>query len=61
MVAALVGTDGVVDESASKTVNLPKSSTSADILNIFLLAHELGLKNISVYRDGTYEEQPFKL
>lgn len=61
MVAALVGTDGVVDESASKTVNLPKSSTPADILNIFLLAHKLGLKNISVYRDGTYEEQPLKL
>lgn len=61
MVAALAGTSGVVDESASKTVNLPKSSTPADILNIFLLAHDLGLKNISVYRDGTYEEQPFKL
>lgn len=61
MVATLVGTDGVVDESASKTVNLPKNSTPTDILNIFLLAHDLGLKNISVYRDGTYEEQPFKL
>lgn len=61
MVAALVGTGGIIDESASKTVNLPKSSTPADILNVFLLAHELGLKNISVYRDGTYEEQPFKL
>lgn len=61
MVAALVGIGGVIDESASKTVNLPKSSTPADILNIFLLAHELGLKNISVYRDGTYKEQPLKL
>lgn len=61
MVAALVGTGGVVDESASKTVNLPKNATSSDILDIFLLAHKLGLKNISVYRDGTYEAQPFKL
>lgn len=61
MVAALVGTDGVVDEAASKTVNLPSNATPDDILNIFLLAHELGLKNISVYRDGSYKEQPLKL
>lgn len=61
MVAALAGIDGVVDESASKTVNLPNNATPNDILYIFLLAHELGLKNISVYRDGSYEEQPLKL
>ncbi len=61
MVAALVGTGGVVDEAASKTVNLPNNATLDDILNIFLLAHELGLKNISVYRDGSYEDQPIKL
>ncbi len=61
MVAALVGTDGVVDEAASKTVNLPHDATPDDILQIFLLSHELGLKNISVYRDGSYEGQPLKL
>lgn len=61
MVAALVGTGGVVDEAASKTVNLPNSATPDDILTIFLLAYELGLKNISVYRDGSYTEQPLKL
>src|SRR3989344_5734964 len=61
MVAALVGTGGVIDEAASKTVNLPNNATPDDILNVFLLAHELGLKNISVYRDGSYDEQPLKL
>lgn len=61
MVASLTGANGVIDESASKTVNLPKHSTPTDILNIFLLAHELGLKNISIYRDGIYSDQPVKL
>jgi ribonucleoside-diphosphate reductase alpha chain len=61
MVAELVGEKGVVDESASKTVNLPKVATPDDIVNIFLLAHDLGLINISAYRDGTYEDQPQKL
>lgn len=61
MVAALVGTGGVIDEAASKTVNLPNNASPDDILNVFLLAHELGLKNISVYRDGSYDEQPLKL
>ncbi len=61
MVAALAGSGGVVDEAASKTVNLPTNSTPDDILSVFLIAHELGLKNISVYRDGSYVEQPLKL
>lgn len=61
MIAALVGKNGVVDEAASKTVNLASVSTPDDILKIFILAHDLGLKNISVYRDGTYRDQPIKL
>lgn len=61
MVAALAGKNGVVDESASKTVNLPHSATVKDVMNVFLYAHELGLKNIAVYRDGSIENQPLKL
>jgi ribonucleoside-diphosphate reductase alpha chain len=61
MVAALVGSDGVIDETASKTVNLPRDATVDDVYRIFLLAHERGLKNISVYRDGSYEDQPYRL
>lgn len=61
MIAALAGENGVIDEAVSKTVNLPKEATVGDVLNIFTLAHKLGLKNIAVYRDGSIENQPFKL
>jgi len=61
MVAALAGINGVIDETASKTVNLPKTATIDDIYQIFILAHSRGLKNISVYRDGSYQDQPYKL
>jgi ribonucleoside-diphosphate reductase alpha chain len=58
MVAEVAGLHGVVDESASKTVNLPNWATVDDIQYIFLLAYELGVKNISVYRDKTMACQP---
>lgn len=58
MVAEVAGLHGVVDESTSKTVNLPHEATIDDVLNIFFLACDLGLKNISVYRDGTKAGQP---
>lgn len=61
MVGALVGKNGVYDEAASKTINLPRNATPNDVLDIFLFAHKLGLKNISVYRDGTHANQPQKL
>lgn len=61
MTAALVGTDGVIDETASKTVNLTKISSVVDVFDTFLYAHKKGLKNISVYRDGSYRNQPYKL
>lgn len=61
MIAALVGTNGVIDETASKTVNLAKTATAKDVFNTFVYAHQKGLKNISVYRDGSYENQPYKL
>ena len=61
MAAALSGMEGVYDESVSKTVNLSSTTTSDDILGIYLLAHQVGLKNISVYRDGSLTNQPRKL
>lgn len=61
MVAALSGIDGVYDESASKTVNLPETATPDDIFDIYMLGHQVGLKNISVYRDGSLNNQPRKL
>lgn len=61
MVAAISGSNGIYDEAVSKTINLPKSATPADVMDIFILTHRLGLKNISVYRDGSHANQPQKL
>lgn len=61
MAAALSGMHGVYDESVSKTVNLPRNATPGDIFNIYVLAHQQGLKNISVYRDGSLVDQPRQL
>ncbi len=51
MVAEIAGVHGVIDEAASKTVNLPHEATVDDVQRIFFQAYDLGMKNISVYRD----------
>ncbi len=61
MVAAVAGTQGVIDEAASKTVNLPFDASVEDVENIFMLAYNLGLKNIAIYRDQSKVGQPEKL
>lgn len=45
------------DNSVSKTVNLPTSATPEDIKRIYLLAHKLKCKGITVYRYGTKKDQ----
>jgi len=45
----------------SKTVNLPNDATVEQIEEIFRLAWRLGLKSITVYRDGCKAVQPLAL
>ncbi|MEX0977477.1 MAG: vitamin B12-dependent ribonucleotide reductase, partial [Pirellulales bacterium] len=42
----------------SKTVNMPRETTPADIANAYLEGWRLGLKALAVYRDGSKESQP---
>lgn len=55
MVAALTP---LVSGSISKTINLPNSATIKDFKNITLLSWKLGIKGISLYRDGSKFAQP---
>ena len=42
----------------SKTVNMPRETTPADIGDAYLEGWQLGLKALAVYRDGSKESQP---
>ncbi|HEX5443030.1 MAG TPA: vitamin B12-dependent ribonucleotide reductase, partial [Pirellulales bacterium] len=42
----------------SKTVNMPRDTTPADVAEAYLEGWRLGLKALAIYRDGSKESQP---
>ena len=45
------------DSGVSKTINLPRTATKADVAAAFRLAYQLGCKGITVFRTGSRDKQ----
>ncbi|MBI3192727.1 MAG: vitamin B12-dependent ribonucleotide reductase, partial [Pedosphaera parvula] len=47
-----------ISGAISKTVNMPNSSTVADVRDAYVQAWRMGLKCVAIYRDGSKRSQP---
>ncbi len=46
-----------ISNAIAKTINMPNDVSVDDVKSSYLLAHEMGLKGITVYRDGSRHKQ----
>ena len=46
-----------IGNAIAKTINMPYDVTTDDVKSAYLLAHEIGLKGMTVYRDGSRHKQ----